>query len=367
MRWYIQKWGLYPVFRAIGRPRPMPMHLALSVTHRCQANCRTCNVTSDKRSDMDTDAWRRIFDSLGRGPAWFTITGGEPFLRDDIRDILLNMSNRCQPNFVTVATNGVLTDRIASSMRRVARDNPDTTYFLNISLDAIGARHDELRGLPGCFDAALATFFDIKNTRPDNLRVGFHTVISKWNVEEIKDVIAYVRELGADAHGLEPAQGRAELGVAHADAAPGVEEFRAMLPALLNTCDTSNAKPADALRKNFRKRYYRLALDAMENGSQPIPCYSGFAGVHIAPDGDVWACGNECACMGNLPENDFEFARVWRSARAARVRSHISRGHCACALANAMFTSMMFDPASAFQCAAASAPILFHNIIPQKK
>ena len=45
--------------------------------------------------------------------------------------------------------------------------------------------------------------------------------------------------------------------------------------------------------------------------------------------------------MGNLREHDYDFASVWRTAKAAELRRSIKAGECYCPLANAAYTNML--------------------------
>ena len=353
MNRFARKFPLFHTFRVAGRPRVLPVSVACSVTHRCNARCKTCGVAGGLAPEMDLDAWERILASLGRAPVWITVTGGEPFMREDISELLRLMAHHAQPAYMTLATNGFLTARIVPVVRGLARDFPDTDFIANISLDGIGAQHDRLRGLPGSFDAAVDTFHHLRIEQPSNLHVGFHTVISRYNADRIPDLIKYVTGFRPDAHGLEVAQSRAELNVAHRRLAPSAARFRELMPHLLHAMD-AGARPTPVLRSRraLRARYYELAARVLEKQRQPIPCFAGFASAYITPGGDLWACPMAGQCMGRLADARGDFPGVWRSAQADSVRAPIARGKCHCALANALLTSMMLEPAIALRLAA---------------
>jgi hypothetical protein len=74
---------------------------------------------------------------------------------------------------------------------------------------------------------------------------------------------------------------------------------------------------------------------------QVIPCMAGVASAQIAPNGDVWSCCIRAESMGNLRAYDYDFGRVWRSARADAMRRSIKAGECYCPLANASYTNML--------------------------
>jgi MoaA/NifB/PqqE/SkfB family radical SAM enzyme len=341
-----RKLPLMRLFRAAGRPRIMPFAAAYSVTHRCNSRCATCGVAGGLTRELDTGEWRRVFDSLGRAPRWITVTGGEPFMRDDILELCRAMAARANPAIFTIATNGFFTGRIAPAAGRLAKEFPQTDFFLNISLDGIGAAHDRIRGLPGGFDAALDTFHTLRNDQPPNLQVGFHTVISTFNIDSIPDLIRYAKEFRPDAHAFEIAQPRAELNMQGKNIAPTPAQYRELLPLLEN--EAGGGGTAARLKRAMRAQYHALAARAIEEKKQIIPCCAGFASIYIAPDGALCACPTLREPMGSLPASNYDFLSLWRGARADLIRESISRGRCHCALANAALASMAVDPASAF-------------------
>jgi hypothetical protein len=68
---------------------------------------------------------------------------------------------------------------------------------------------------------------------------------------------------------------------------------------------------------------------------------AGIASAQIAPNGDVWTCCIRAESMGNLREHDYDFAKVWRTAKAQQLRRSIKAGECYCPLANASYTNML--------------------------
>ena len=76
---------------------------------------------------MTVEEWDKVFANLGRTPFYITFTGGEPFLRNDLDDMVISAYRHCRPSVITIPTNGLLTDRIAERVDRTAgmSDQPD--------------------------------------------------------------------------------------------------------------------------------------------------------------------------------------------------------------------------------------------------
>ena len=98
--------------RLTSRSRPMPINFTVSVTNRCNAHCKTCNIwriyeeqPSLRESELSAEEFARIFANIGKCAYWFTISGGEPFLRKDIGEIYDALVHHCSPNIITIPTN----------------------------------------------------------------------------------------------------------------------------------------------------------------------------------------------------------------------------------------------------------------------
>src|SRR5205085_2178911 len=124
----------------------------LHVDNRCNIACAHCLVDSgpDGARGLATEEWFAVIaDARALGARRFLITGGEPFLRSDLFEILaVAVADGCD---AVVLTNGMLLtrDRLAA-LRDLER------VRLQISIDgATVATNDALRG-PDCFAKATA-------------------------------------------------------------------------------------------------------------------------------------------------------------------------------------------------------------------
>jgi len=334
----------YLFFRQFGFPHLLPISLAISVTHRCNARCRTCRVTKKKPDELTLNEYVAVFKTLHRVPRWVTITGGEPFIRRDLSEISDALVRYVAPDAVTVATNAFFTDRIVSFARSAIRENPKTKFIVNLSLDGIGPAHDKIRGLPGSFERVMDVFRSLKDLELGNMRVGFHTVVSRFNLNSVSDLMEYTKVFEPDHHRFEIAQARAELNVKNEDLAPSAEEYeRIVLQILERSVDTGGDLMSDAIEL-FRREYYEHSIEILHRKEQVLPCFAGFASAQIGPNGDVWPCCVLARPMGNLREKEYDFGSVWESNHADRLRAFIRENRCYCPMANAAYTNMLLHP-----------------------
>jgi len=312
------------------------------VTYRCNSRCLTCNVYDRKADEFTVEEFDHTFASLGRAPYWFTMSGGEPFLRRDLVDICESAWRRTHPAIINIPTNGILTDRIPSMVEDIAARCRGTKVIVNLSLDEIGERHDAIRGVPGNFEKALSTYEALRKLRADNLTLGIHTVISVHNVERLPEIYRYMTgELAPDSFITEIAEERVELETIGTGVTPKPDDYAAAVDFLTARLHEQEFRGISRVTQSFRARYYGLVKGFLEEHRQIIPCYAGFASGQIAPDGDVWFCCIEAKSVGNLRDAGYDFPSIWFGERARELRKRVRTGACSCPLANAAYTNML--------------------------
>lgn len=331
----------YRLMHALGLPRVRPVNVTISTTFRCNSRCLTCNVYDRPVDEMDGGEWERVFRSLGRSVTWFTFSGGEPFLRKDLPDVVESAYRICRPRVINIPTNGTYPDRVVAAASRLTDVFEGTKLVINVSLDATGEENDRIRGLKGDFDKATETFRRLKELELDNLTVGIHSVVSTHNVARFPAIADDLQALGPDQYIVEPAEERVELQTVGIGVTPAPADFDRAMAHVENRLRSRRGGGLPSLTRAIRLVYYRLARETLRRGTQVIPCYAAIASVHIAPNGDVWGCCTKATSLGNLRESGFDFDAVWRSRAARLERASIRRGECACPLANAAYTSIL--------------------------
>lgn len=340
-------------FRVLGRPH-LPFSLVLSVTYRCNSRCLTCNVwrkgadaeVCPYSEELSLEEWRRIFAHLGRTPLYLTFSGGEPFLRRDLADIVISAYEVCRPSAITIPTNGLLPERVMEETERIAAACRDTNVGLNLSLDGLGEQHDRIRGVPGNWERAMRTWEGLKSLGYPNLTLSIHTVISRFNVADFPQIQEGLRALQPDSYITEIAEQRRELDTLEANIAPTAAQYRAAMETALKGLERQRANGFAAVTQAFRARYYGLAERTVREERQVIPCYAGWASGHIAPDGDVWTCCTRAEPTGNLRQSGYDLWPIWFGERAEALRASIRRRECWCPMANAAYTNMLLHPES---------------------
>jgi MoaA/NifB/PqqE/SkfB family radical SAM enzyme len=335
---------LFKLSRRFGVSLLLPVSLTVSLTYRCNSRCRTCNIYTKKSSELSLDEYERIFRSIGKAPYWITFSGGEPFLREDIAEICKSAYKNCGPKIINIPSNGLLSERIDKSVREILDSCPDSNLIINLSVDGIGERHDEIRGVKGCFDKVMKTYKRLKTIKNKKLTVGIHTVISRYNVKEIPSVYNWIKKLNPDSYITEIAEERVELGTIGTGITPSLQDYSEAVDFISNEMKKWELKGIAKITRLFRTRYYQMVKKILKEKREVIPCYAAIASCQISPDGEVWDCCIKAESMGSLRDTDYDFRRVWFSDKAKRIRSSIKQEKCFCPLANASYTNMLFTP-----------------------
>ena len=111
----------YWFMKHLGFPRLLPMNYTVSLLYTCNSRCSTCNVWKKKARDFSVEEYVKTFKSIGRSPYWITFSGGEPFLRQDLVQIVTMIYKISRPRIINIPTNGILTQGIAEKVEAIAK------------------------------------------------------------------------------------------------------------------------------------------------------------------------------------------------------------------------------------------------------
>ncbi len=333
----------YWLMKHIGFPRLLPINYTVSLLYTCNSRCSTCNVWKKKANNFTVEEYAKTFKKIGKAPYWITFSGGEPFLRNDIVDIVQTIYKISRPKIINIPTNGILTDTIVQNASAIAKACPKAQVIINVSLDGIEDQHDEIRKVPGNYKKAVSTFQRLKALKLPNLSVGIHTVISQLNVESLPGIANELMRLNPDSYITEIAEERVELDTIGANITPSLVAYKSAVDYLIHRMKNGKFKGMNKITMAFRIEYYNLVKKLMRDKKQILPCYSGVASAQISPDGDLWSCCIKAKSLGNLRKNKYNFREAWFSHDAELERRSIHKKECWCPLANAAYTNMLMD------------------------
>lgn len=336
----------YMVARRFGLNPPLPFIITLSLSNRCASRCRTCGVWRFylknkgivKKGELSAREWDKIIGSIGNSPIWVTLTGGEPFMRQDLTEIFRSICIRNKPLFVTIATScqGYEPDQIHPLIS--AAERFDVNLIINLSVDEIGKRYDKIRGTKGGFRNVRKVVDELKKIKSRNLTIGANIVISHYNSKRIAGITDYLREeLQPDSIVEEIASPRKAIYIDDSGIVPDKSEVLSAIEFL--KMDKSRKTASSRIIGEFRNSYYSLVKRHLMENREVLPCYAGIASCEITYNGEVTNCAVLSESFGNLREYGYNFQEVWNSEKATLFRKRIKKEHCFCNLANACYTN----------------------------
>jgi len=187
----------YRFSEVLNYPFTRPHWIYISLSHKCTYNCQMCGVVKIlKNYELPTGVVKKAFDEITgwKSDCVITLTGGEPFLRKDIFELIKYAAQR--KLVIEAVSNGSLIDEgladkiIISGLNNIA-----------ISLDgAVESTHDNIRE-DGSFNKAikaLGSLAKAKKKRGKGPQISVWTTIMKENVNELFDIISIVKNLGVE-------------------------------------------------------------------------------------------------------------------------------------------------------------------------
>jgi radical SAM protein with 4Fe4S-binding SPASM domain len=304
-----------------------PLKLNLCLTYWCQYRCKTCNIWQRKPSDeLTTD---ELITLVRENPNvnWVDLTGGEIFLRPDIDEIFEAIVDGWRRLAILhFPTNGFQTNRIVTSVERIARRGPPKTV-VTVSVDGDEALNDDLRGIKGGFRCQMETFNALR--RIPGIVTAFGMTLSAGNLGRFAQTFeACAREcpgLTIDDIHLNVAQ-TSEHYYGN-DQMEGITPDRRMARDELR--DYRKLRGTARSPKQFLENAYLANLDAfLLTGQTPMPCHALRASCFIDPWGVVYPCITYSKPMGRLRETGMRLDPIWNAPETTGVQKEIWAGQC---------------------------------------
>ena len=295
-----------------------PRIVAWEITTCCDLACKHCRAAATREPDPQEMSPAEALDVVEQlaeaGARLLILSGGDPLLRPDWPDIARRATELGLR--VTMAPNGLHVDaEVAARMRECGIERAA------ISIDFPTAElHDEFRGVPGAFDAAVRA---VRFLREAGIECQINSTITALNVDHLDALIDLALELGAAAFHpfLLVETGRAE-GLAQQTLTPErCEEMMARLrERQTELAGRLSFKPTDM------PQYCRVAaqhgglessggghgLDRMTRG-----CLAGRAFCFISSRGEVHPCGYLPLAAGSV--RAARLADIWRESAVFRA------------------------------------------------
>jgi len=174
-----------------------PQVINFPITNKCNYRCAMCNVWKPEHSsmkDMTPAEIKEVFSQpLFKKVKHVGISGGEPFLRKDIFDIVKTIVETLPKlRSISIITNASLSNTFEKTKEIKSYLSTNNIRFsLEVSIDGIGYIHDLNRGVNGAFDK---TYMNFKKLNDECLVDTISTTITKNNIRTLYDNLNFARK-----------------------------------------------------------------------------------------------------------------------------------------------------------------------------
>lgn len=324
------------------------------VTYKCNAKCAHCFFSSEinKNSELSEDEIFRVIGSIGPLKG-LLISGGEPFLRNDLALIVIEYALKCGIKVASVPTNGFDTNRILGACDAILSSCKDLNLTVAVSLDELFALHDKARNFPGGFARAVETARRLKGLKAKYpyLRLNIVTVIMPGNMTSLQSISEYVRkEIDPDYHWFEPIRKSDKGGFLSNISKDELKRFlkENIVYYLKKGRGISKNIYSSRLLNNAIINYslnnMEIAFDNFFDGKKwPVKCAAGRRIAVLYPNGDVSACELRPPAA-NVRDFDYELMKLLKDPAFKKEIRDISVSDCGCSHGCFIPPSVRFSP-----------------------
>lgn len=307
---------LFWLSRKIDFPLVSPVAIQVSLTYRCNLECKMCKIVNLLPADeeLSTQQILHIIDETAKnGITEAVFSGGEPFLRRDLFEICGYCHGKGLTSVIT--TNGTLIDRYT------AKDITKSKIgHIHLSLDGLEDTNDFFRG-KGVFKKIIKAIEILNEERRKNrlFSIGIALTVMDRNVKELYEVVRLADDLNVDVINFQPLVSN---NTNFLDRNLSMYWVREESVAVLNEEITKirRFKPRhlaiyEEPSLELLIKYYQRELSRKD-----WICFGGFKTVFICYAKRVplvYSCHGIC---GNLDEVSLK--KAWASKEAYRLRSH---------------------------------------------
>lgn len=287
---------------ALYKGQKAPYRMDLALTYRCNNDCGHCYNETKGSKELTTAEWKKVLDRLWEiGVPHIVFTGGEPTLREDLRELISYAEGLGQ--ITGLNTNGrKLKDRgYLKSLIEAGLDHVQITVA-SIKEDV----HDSICGTKGAY---RETIQGLKNSVASDIYTVTNTTIMQENSGHIMDTIEGIRKLGVEHIAvnslIRSGKGKDAKGI-------DISELQKILK-----------KAAEkGLQDEFEFRWYTptpyCKLNPMEMDLGVKQCSACRLNMAVEPDGGVIPCQSYYEQMGNILTHSWE--RIWNNPVCSGIR-----------------------------------------------
>lgn len=175
---------------------PLKVHLAL--TYNCPLKCKHCYIETEERKlqELTLDEIKNLINQLSEmGVGEVTLGGSDPFLRDDLLEIISYI--RSKNINVSISTTGIFVNRVLA--RKIAELGLKS---IRVSFDGSTEKSYDYLREKGSYRKAIRGIKILRDLFGE-IPMTMHSVISKYNLNEITSLLKMSQKLNCNTWALD--------------------------------------------------------------------------------------------------------------------------------------------------------------------
>lgn len=334
--------------RIINNKKNTPLYLIFFITSRCNMRCKHCFFWKERNNFSELSLYEiektsKSLDNL----LFLRLTGGEPFLRTDLPEIVNIFYKNNSLRNLGINTNGFFTKRIVEDVKKILENN-EINLDVCVSIDDIEKEHDENRQIKGAFSHAIETLTELNKLKKQykNLTTTVGLTVFSKNQNRLNFIFNEIKKVNPTFISANLVRGN-----------PQSEELKNVNIRLyldfFNKIMKYNKKSNNFyFNTQFKDKLLskKVSKTFVEKRYQGINCVAGDKVAVIYSNGDIFPCELLNKKIGNLKDYNFNFKKLWNSNKRKEIMRFIRKSKCFCTHECFLTSSMLLEPINLLKC-----------------
>lgn len=344
---------LYHLHKVVNKKNQLPSYFIFYPTSRCNMTCSHCfyhdslNKKVNELNLEEIDKFTKTMDPL----LHLILTGGEPYIRDDIDKIAKIFCYNTRVPIISIPSNGFFKDRMLKQISHIMEWCPELVLNQQISIDGLYEEHDKIRGIKGCFNKAIDTIGSLKELQKKYNRINIGTIatFTSQNQHNFINIIKGIYDIAKpDNIAINLVRGSPREKV---NLNLDINLYKEAVKFRNNLFYSKKMTGLSRFKGNKLATAARIILNEKtekiyETNEYQMPCYAGNLSGVMYPEGQVHPCEILDAShqIGNIRDFDYDFRKLWLSQKAKDEVKWIRGTNCFCTHECFNTVNILFNP-----------------------
>lgn len=284
----------------------LPTNAIIAVTLNCNSRCRMCRIWKNHfRHELSASEYLKLPSSLTD----INITGGEPFLRPDLPDIIKNIKKACPRARLVLNSNGFLPQVIDQQIPQILQI--DANFAVRLSLDGWEKTHNSIRQIPHGFSSVIKSLGILKKHGVKDLGISF--TIMETNYRQIYRIYQFCQKENIQFTPTLISDSPIYFGKNSLDLYPKNNSRLKTTVGKILTQRFKSSHPKDWFRGWFETELVKYH----QTKRRPLACDAGQNFFYLDSVGNIYPCHILDQPLGNICRESFN--QIWFSGNSRKI------------------------------------------------